>query len=130
MGEGGNIVISFTDIQRAIEDNAEGTTATGLTISGGDGEIVVGIEGTGESITYNFIPSVTEDGRFSVASRDEVVGDNETQRAARIIKFLISPEMVGNAFENGVNSYLSGNDLRLVGVQVETDRIILQVAPQ
>lgn len=115
----GRYEISASELQSSIAGELSGGRADvdDVIVRITSGVVELGFTARGQDVVYSGVP-VVENGRLSFRNMDANV---------RVFEYLLPPDQLGDALADGINQFLSANDMLLNGVDLQSGAIVLDL---
>lgn len=114
--QGADVRFSFATINRSLQTTNDDGTVDAFQIRASGNQIVISADFNNQTFDVAFVPRVTESGTLELDLQDD---DGWLERQVMGV--------ISGGFEQAINSWLDRNDLRLVGVTLDGDSVILSV---
>lgn len=114
--QGADVRFSFGIMNREFESSDDAASVDQFRISSSGNQIIIAVEVSDQTFDVAFVPRVTSDGYLELEPVDD---GGWWQR-----QFM---NVLSGGFDSAVNRWLDQNDLRLVGVTLDGDTLVLSV---
>lgn len=114
--QGADVPFSFRVLNQEFERSSDENSVEAFRITSRGGQLLLEAELSGQKFDVAFVPKVTSDGQLELEPVDD---GGWWQR-----QFM---SVLSGGFEGAVNQWLDRNDLRLTGVSLEGETLVLSV---
>jgi len=114
----GRFSISVAEIEDQIQRNFSQTSVDAVNIAAENGEILLSVESGGQTLDYRGVP-VAENGRLVMT---------QMEGSSDWANFILPPDKLGEAIEQGVNDYFATQDVRIETIQLTGNDLIVQTS--
>lgn len=115
--QGGEVAFSFASFNQQLQSANANNGMDSISITSSGNQLVLRVETNGQTLEYGFVPTVTSDGMLEL----EPQGDGSWLQGQIM-------DVFSNGVEMSFNQWLQESHLHLVGVSLDGDAIILDVA--